>query len=450
MGPGISFVWTPGSGVNAAVPVVNLSTEGPADKRKDAMKRRVVITGLGMVSPIGVGVEENWDNACAGRSGIGRITKFDAADFSSQLAGEVKGFNAEDYLDRQMVRRFDVFIHYAMAAARMAMEDSGLKIDDENASRVGSVTGTGLGGLPMLENFHSILLEKGPRRISPFFIPGIIANMVPGQIAIEYGARGPNLSIETACAASCHALGESYRMIKEGIADAMITGGAEAVITPLAVGGFCSMRALSTRNDEPEKSSRPFEQDRDGFIIGEGAGILVLEELGSALKRGARIYAEVGGYGLSGDAYHVSAPDPDGVGAVSCIKMAVESAGFKPEDVDYINAHGTSTVLNDLSETVAIKKVFGEHANKLAVSSTKSMTGHLLGAAGGVEAIFTALTIYRGIIPPTINYETPDPECDLDYVPNEARKADVRIALSNSFGFGGTNACILLKAYNDE
>ncbi|MFO8090919.1 MAG: beta-ketoacyl-ACP synthase II [Desulfatiglandaceae bacterium] len=444
------FWYGTASAVEVDVPVAGPSTDGPADKRKDAMTKRVVITGLGMVSPLGVGVNENWENACAGKSGIGNITKFDASDFSSQVAGEVKGFNAEDYLDRQTVRRFDVFIHYAMAAARMAMEDSGLKIDAANASRVGSVTGTGLGGLSMLENFHSILLEKGPRRISPFFIPGIIANMVPGQIAIEFGARGPNLSIETACAASCHALGESYRMIKEGIADAMITGGAEAVITPLAVGGFCSMRALSTRNDEPEKSSRPFERDRDGFIMGEGAGILILEELTSALDRGAHIYAEVGGYGLSADAYHVSAPDPEGAGAVSCIKMAIESAGIAPEDVDYINAHGTSTVLNDLSETVAIKKVFGEHAYKLAISSTKSMTGHLLGAAGGVEAVFTALTIRRGIIPPTINYETPDPECDLDYVPNEFRKADVRVALSNSFGFGGTNACILLKAYENE
>ncbi len=444
------FWYGTASAVEVDVPVAGPSTDGPADKRKDAMTKRVVITGLGMVSPLGVGVNENWENACAGKSGIGNITKFDASDFSSQVAGEVKGFNAEDYLDRQTVRRFDVFIHYAMAAARMAMEDSGLKIDAANASRVGSVTGTGLGGLSMLENFHSILLEKGPRRISPFFIPGIIANMVPGQIAIEFGARGPNLSIETACAASCHALGESYRMIKEGIADAMITGGAEAVITPLAVGGFCSMRALSTRNDEPEKSSRPFERDRDGFIMGEGAGILILEELTSALDRGAHIYAEVGGYGLSADAYHVSAPDPEGAGAVSCIKMAIESAGIAPEDVDYINAHGTSTVLNDLSETVAIKKVFGEYAYKIAISSTKSMTGHLLGAAGGVEAVFTALTIRRGIIPPTINYETPDPECDLDYVPNEFRKADVRVALSNSFGFGGTNACILLKAYENE
>lgn len=412
------------------------------------MTRRVVITGLGMVSPLGIGIEENWENACAGKSGIGRVTRFDATDFPSRLAGEVKGFNPEDFLDKQMVRRFDIFIHFAIAAARMAMEDSGLRIDAGNADRIGAVTGTGLGGLGMLENFHNVLLEKGPRRISPFFIPGIIANMVPGQIAIEFGARGPNLSIETACAASTHAVGESFRIIKEGIADGVITGGAEAVITPLAFGGFCSMKALSTRNDEPERASRPFDMDRDGFIMGEGSGILILEELNSALERGAHIYAEVSGYGLSGDAYHVSAPDPDGIGAVSCMKMAIESAGLDPADIEYINAHGTSTALNDLSETIAIKKVFGEHASRLAVSSTKSMTGHLLGGAGGIEAVFTALTISRGVIPPTVNYETPDPECDLDYVPNEARKAHVRAALSNSFGFGGTNACILLKAYD--
>lgn len=412
------------------------------------MTRRVVITGLGMVSPLGIGIKENWENVCAGRSGIGNVTRFDATDFPSRLAGEVKDFNAEDYLDRQMVRRFDVFIHFAVAAARMAMEDSGLKIDAGNADRVGVITGTGLGGLGMLENYHSVLLEKGPRRISPFFIPGIIANMVPGQIAIEFGARGPNLSIETACAASTHAVGESFRIIREGIADAVITGGAEAVITPLAFGGFCSMKALSTRNDEPERASRPFDLDRDGFVMGEGAGILILEELDSALARGAHIYAEVAGYGLSGDAYHVSAPDPDGIGAVNCIRMAVESSGLAPEDIDYINAHGTSTMLNDLSETTAIKKVFGDHAYRLAISSTKSMTGHLLGAAGGVEAVFTALTISKGVIPPTANYETPDPECDLDYVPNTARKANVRAALSNSFGFGGTNACILLKAHD--
>ena len=330
----------------------------------------------------------------------------------------------------------------------MAMEDSGLKIDRKNAHRVGCVTGTGLGGLTMLEHFHTVLMEKGPRKVSPFFIPGIIVNMLPGQIAIEYGARGPNLTTVTACAASSHAIGEAFRMIREGISDVMITGGAEATITPLAFGGFCSMRALSTgRNDEPEKASRPFELDRDGFIMGEGAGILILEEMEHALERGAKIYAEIVGYGLTGDAYHVSAPDPDGAGAMGCMQMALDYGGLKPEDLDYINAHGTSTKLNDLAENKAIKAVFGDHAYKLAVSSTKSMTGHLLGAAGGVEAIFSILTIKRGIIPPTVNYETPDPDCDLDYVPNEARQAKVRTALSSSFGFGGTNACLLFKVY---
>ncbi len=411
------------------------------------MKRRVVVTGLGMVTPIGVGVEENWDTACAGKSGIGPITKFDTSDFASRIAGEVKGFRSEDFLDKQQVRRFDIFIHYGLASARMAMENSGLKIDARNSKRVGCITGSGLGGLAMIEDFHKILLEKGPRRVSPFFIPGIIANMLPGQIAIEFGARGPNISIETACAASCHSIGEAFRLIQEGFADAMITGGSEAVITPLALGGFCSMRALSTRNNEPEKASRPFDRDRDGFIMGEGAGILILEEMNQALERGVDIYAEVIGYGLSSDAYHISAPDPEGDGAISCMSMALETAGIKPEDVDYINAHGTSTQLNDLSETRAVKALFQEHAYKLAISSTKSMTGHLLGGTGGIEAIYSVLTIKRGIIPPTINYDTPDPECDLDYVPNEARKADVKTAMSNSFGFGGTNASLLFKAF---
>jgi 3-oxoacyl-[acyl-carrier-protein] synthase II len=411
------------------------------------MTRRVVVTGLGMVTPLGTGVEKNWEAACSGTSGIGPITKFDASGFQSQIAGEVTDFKSEDFMDKQQIRRFDIFIHYAMACARMAMEDSGLKISASNSHRVGCVTGSGLGGLEMLEHYHKVLLEKGPRRISPFFIPGMIANMAPGQIAIEFGAKGPNISIETACAASCHAVGESFRLIREGIADAMITGGSEAVVTPLALGGFCSMRALSTRNKEPEKSSRPFELDRDGFVIGEGAGILVLEEMDQALERGSPIYAEVVGYGLSGDAYHISAPDPEGVGATNCMKMALTNAGLKHEELDYINAHGTSTKLNDLSENKAIKAVFGEHAYKLAISSTKSMTGHLLGGAGGVEAAFSALTIKHGIIPPTINYETPDPECDLDYVPNVARQAKVKTAMSNSFGFGGTNACLIFKAF---
>ncbi|RLC28130.1 MAG: beta-ketoacyl-[acyl-carrier-protein] synthase II [Deltaproteobacteria bacterium] len=411
------------------------------------MTRRVVVTGLGMVSPLGTGVEKNWEAACAGVSGIGPITKFDASPFTSRIAGEVRDFRSSDFMDKQQIRRFDIFIHYAVASARMAVEDSGLRIDAGNGHRVGCITGSGLGGLSMLEHYHQVLLEKGPRRISPFFIPGMIANMAPGQIAIEFGARGPNLSIETACAASTHAVGEAFRLIREGIADAMITGGAEAVVTPLALGGFCNMKALSTRNDAPEKASRPFERDRDGFVMGEGAGILILEELEQALERGARIYAEVIGYGLSGDAYHVSAPDPKGEGAILCMKTALDYAGLKPEDVDYINAHGTSTVLNDLSENRAIKAVFGDHAYRLAVSSTKSMTGHLLGGAGGVEAIFTVLTLHNGIIPPTINYETPDPDCDLDYVPNTARNSEVKVAMSNSFGFGGTNASLLFKAY---
>ena len=416
--------------------------------RENKMTRRVVVTGLGMVTPLGTGVEKNWDAACSGKSGIGHITRFDTSDFASQIAGEVTDFKASDFLDKQQIRRFDIFIHYAVASAKMAVEHSGLKIGQKNGHRVGCVTGSGLGGLGMLEYYHSVLLEKGAKRVSPFFIPGIIANMVPGQIAIEFGARGPNLAISTACAASSHAIGEAFRLIREGISDAIITGGAEAVITPLAVGGFCSMRALSTRNDEPEKASRPFDLNRDGFVIGEGSGILILEELEHALERGAKIVGEVIGYGLSGDAYHVSAPEPDGVGAVACMRGAISYAGIEPGDVDYINAHGTSTKLNDLSENNAIKIVFGDHARKLAISSTKSMTGHLLGGAGGIEAIYALLTIKHGIIPPTINYEIPDPECDLDYVPNVARKAKVVTAMSNSFGFGGTNASLIFKAYD--
>jgi 3-oxoacyl-[acyl-carrier-protein] synthase II len=411
------------------------------------MTRRVVVTGLGMVTPLGTGVEKNWETVCSGKSGIGPITKFDVSDFPSRIAGEVKDFRSEDFMDKRQIRRFDVFIHYAVASARMAIEESGLKIDSSNGHRIGCITGSGLGGLAMLEHYHSVLLEKGHGRISPFFIPGMIPNMAPGQIAIEFQAKGPNISIGTACAASSHALGEAFRLIREGISDAMITGGSEAVVTPLALGGFCSMRALSTRNDQPEKASRPFDMDRDGFVMGEGAGMLIIEELDHALERGANIYAEVVGYGLTSDAFHISAPDPEGVGAINCMKSALDFAGLAPEDIDYINAHGTSTKLNDLSENRAIKAVFGEHAHKLAISSTKSMTGHLLGGAGGVEAIFIALTIKHGIIPPTINYETPDPECDLDYVPNQARQAKVRTAMSNSFGFGGTNATLIFKAY---
>ena len=413
------------------------------------MARRVVVTGLGMVTPLGTGVAKNWEAVCAGKSGIGTITKFDASGFASQIAGEVTDFRPQDFLAKQQIRRFDVFIHYALASTRMAMEDADLKINQKNAHRVGCVTGSGLGGLGMLEHYHSVLLEKGPKRISPFFIPGIIANMAPGQMAIEFGAKGPNISIETACAASAHAVGEAFRYIREGFADIMLTGGAESVITPLAVGGFCSMRALSTRNDAPEEASRPFDLNRDGFVIGEGAGILILEELEYALERGASIYGEVVGYGLSGDAHHVSAPEPEGAGAIACMKGALDFAGFRPEDIDYINAHGTSTQLNDASENKAIKVVFKEHAYNISISSTKSVTGHLLGGAGGIESVFSLLAIKHGVIPPTMNYETPDPECDLDYVPNVARKTRVRTAMSNSFGFGGTNASLIFAAYEN-
>jgi len=413
------------------------------------MARRVVVTGLGMVTPLGTGVKENWEAVCAGRSGIGPITKFDASDFPTRIGGEVKGFKPEDWLGKQEIRRLDPFIHFAVASARMAMEESNLKIDSNNAHRVGCISGSGLGGLEMLEFYHKTLLEKGHRRISPFFIPGMIANMAPGQIAIEFGAMGPNISIETACAASSHAIGEAFRLIREGLVDAMIAGGSEAVLTPLALGGFCAMKALSTRNDEPEKASRPFELNRDGFVMGEGAGILILEEMDHALQRGASIYAEVVGYGMSGDAYHVSAPHPDGLGAYLCMKMALDYAGLRPEDVDYINAHGTSTKLNDLTENIAIKKLFGEHAYKLAISSTKSMTGHLLGGAGAIEAIYTVLTIKHGMIPPTINYEQPDPECDLDYVPLVAREAVVDAVLANSSGFGGQNASLIVRRWGE-
>jgi 3-oxoacyl-[acyl-carrier-protein] synthase II len=411
------------------------------------VKRRVVVTGLGLVTPLGIGVAETWEALCLGKSGIGPITRFDAGSHKTRIAGEIKGFKAEDFMPQKLVKRLDVFIHYALAAARMALEHSRLAVTPELAPQVGVLTGCGLGGLYTIEATHSVLLSRGPDRVSPFFIPMIIANMAPGQIAIEHGLKGPNLSVETACAAGAHAIGDSFKLIQRGAAKAMVCGGVESVIAPLAVSGFNAMRALSTRNEEPEKASRPFDKDRDGFVIGEGSGLLVLEDLEFALERGAPIMAEIVGYGLTGDAYHMTAPSPDGDGAIRCMRMALDDAGVVPGDVQYINAHGTSTDLNDAAETKAIKVVFGEHAHRLAVSSTKSMTGHLLGGAGGVEGVFTVLAIREGILPPTINYETPDPDCDLDYVPNQARRADITYGLSNSFGFGGTNAVLLFKKY---
>ena len=411
------------------------------------LKRRVVVTGMGMVSPLGTGVEKTWEALIQGKSGVGRITKFDPTGFDTQIAAEIKDFAPENFIDKKEARRMDIFIQFAMAAAIMAMEDAQLKITPENAERVGVVVGAGLGGLSTIESFHKVLLEKGPGRISPFFIPMLIVNEAPGQISMRFGAKGPNSSVVTACATGNHNIGDAWKIIQRGDADAILAGGVESTITPLAVSGFNAMKALSTRNSEPERASRPFDKDRDGFVMGEGSGIILLEEMEQALKRGAKIYAEIVGYGLTGDAYHITAPAPDGEGAARCMAMAIRDAGIRPEEVDYINAHGTSTDYNDLYETIAIKTVFKEHARKVPISSTKSMTGHLLGGAGGVESIITILTMTRGVIPPTINYETPDPNCDLDYVPNVARQAEVRVALSNSFGFGGTNAVLIFRKF---
>ena len=413
------------------------------------MDKRVVVTGMGMVSPLGIGVKENWEAICQGKSGLGLITRFDTTDFPSKIAGEVKGFNPEDYVDKKETKKMDIFIHYALASGMMALKDSQLKIDESNADRVGVLVGAGLGGLSTIEKYHTILLEQGPKKISPFFIPMLIVNLAPGQISIYFGARGPNSSVVTACATGNHSIGEAARIIQRGDADAMIAGGAESTITPLAVGGFSSMRALSTRNSEPERASRPFEKDREGFVIAEGAGLLLLEELEHARKRGAPIHAEIIGFGCNGDAYHISAPSPNGIGAARCMEVAMKDAKINYTDIDYINAHGTSTPLNDMSETMAMKTVFKERAKKMPVSSTKSMTGHLLGAAGGVEAVYSILAIKHGIIPPTINYETPDPECDLDYVPNVPREAKVRTVMSNSFGFGGTNATLIFREFTN-
>ncbi len=411
------------------------------------MDRRVVVSGLGCVSPLGLTAEQTWENCLAGRSGIGPITRFDTAGMKVRIAGEVKGFDGTAYAQKKELKKMDTFIQYAVAAASMALADAGYEIPEDEADRVGVYIGAGMGGLPEIERQHSQLLEAGPRRVSPFFIPMAIANLAPGYVAILTGAKGPNLSIVTACATGTHSIGEAWHAILRGDADVMLAGGVESTITPLAVAGFASMRALSTRNDEPERASRPFDKDRDGFVMGEGGAVLVLEELAHAKARGARIYAELAGYGASCDAYHITAPDPQGDGAARCIQAALRSAGLSPDEVDYVNAHGTGTPFNDYYETLALKRVFADHARELWVSSTKSMTGHLLGAAGSVEAVFSALAVRDQVAPPTINQDTPDPDCDLDYVPNQAREGEIGVALSNSFGFGGTNASLVMRRF---
>ena len=400
-----------------------------------------------MVSPLGIGNRENWQALLEGRSGVGPITRFDASDYPCRIAGEVKGFNPEDWVSKKDVKKMDLFIHYAMAAAEIAMKDAAFEVKPSEADRVGVYIGSGIGGLPSIERQHEILLREGPRRVSPFFIIGLIVNMASGQVSIRYGAKGPNQAACTACATGTHAIGDAFEIIKRGDADVMIAGGCEGVIAPLCVGGFSAMRALSTRNEEPQAASRPFDAERDGFVISEGAGIVILEELGHAVRRNAPVRAEVAGYGVSGDAFHVSAPAEDGDGAVRVMRRAIEDAGIDPSAIDYVNAHGTSTPQGDAVETRALKTVFGERARRVAVSSTKSMTGHLLGGAGGLETAIIAMVVKEDVVPPTINYVTPDPECDLDYVPNEARRMKVNYALNNSFGFGGTNAALVLRKY---
>ncbi len=408
-------------------------------------KRRVVITGLGIVSPVGTGIAQAWQNIVDGKSGVARITRFDASLFTSKIAGEVKGFDVSQYLSAKDARRMDVFIHYGLAAAMEAIKDAGIEVTEQNAERIGVNIGSGIGGLPMIEDSHNDYLAAGPRKISPFFIPGTIINMISGNLSIMYGFKGPNLSMVTACSTATHCIGESARLIEYGDADIMIAGGSEGSVCALALGGFSSARALSTRNDDPATASRPWDKGRDGFVLGEGAGVLVLEEYEHAKKRGAKIYAEVAGYGMSADAYHMTAPREDGEGAARCMSNALRNAGLNVDQVDYINAHGTSTPLGDLAETMAMKRCLGEHAMKVKVSSTKSMTGHLLGAAGGVEAIFSALGIYHQIAPPTINIFELDEACDMDYVPNIARNMTINVAMSNSFGFGGTNATLVFR-----
>lgn len=413
--------------------------------------RRVAITGVGIISPLGNTKEEFWNSILAGKSGVARLTRFDPSHFTSQIAAEAKNFDPAQFISAKELKRMDRFVQFAVAASKLAVDDSKLDLEREDRNRIGVYIGSGIGGLQTIEEQHAAYLErgpvKGPSKITPFLIPMLIVNMGSGMVSITLGVKGPNSAVATACASGNHAIGDAFRIIKRGEADAMIAGGAEGAITKMGFGGFCALRALSTRNDDPEHASRPFDKERDGFVMGEGSGVVVLEELERALNRKAYIYAELIGYGMTGDAYHITAPDPEGDGAARCMKAAIEDAGVSPEEVDYINAHGTSTQLNDKIETLAIKKVFGKHAYKLAVSSTKSMTGHMLGAAGGVELIATALGIKEGIIPPTTNYEIPDPECDLDYVPNKHRKAQINVAISNSLGFGGHNATLVVRKY---
>ncbi len=409
-----------------------------------AQTRRVVVTGLGLVTPLGTGLEKTWQALCAGKSGVRRITRFDATGYASQIAGEVTDFDPAHFIEKKEIKKMDTFIHFAVGASQMAVDDAGLKVTPDSAERVGVYIGSGIGGLPAIEHYHKILLEKGNDRVTPFFIPMVIINLASGQVAIRLGAKGPNSCAVTACATGNHCIGDAFRLIQRGEADVMLAGGAESTICPLAVAGFSAAKALSRRNDDPARASRPFDRDRDGFVLGEGAGVLVLEEYERARQRGARMYCELVGYAMNADAYHITAPPEDGEGAVRCVELALKDAGVAKEDVGYINAHATSTFADKI-ESLALKKVFGERARKIPVSSTKSMTGHLLGAAGGVEAAFTVLALHRGVLPPTINLDSPDPDCDLDYVPGSARKATVQIALSNSFGFGGVNACLLFR-----
>ena len=410
-------------------------------------KRRVVVTGIGMISPVGIGNEPTWQALLEGRSGIGRVTKFDASQFAAQIAGEVHGFEPDKWIEKKEIKKSDTFIHYALAAAQMAADDSGFDSSKEDQDRVGVIIGSGIGGLPLIEEMHKKMLERGPSRISPFFIPGLIVNLAAGQVSIRFGCKGPSSAPATACATGAHAIGDAMKVIRYDEADVMFAGGSEAVISALAVGGFSAMRALSTRNDDPAHASRPWDKERDGFVMGEGAGIVILEEREHALARGAKIYCELSGYGMTSDAYHITSPSDDGDGMVRVMQRALRDAGLQPTDIGYINAHGTSTPVGDKVETIAIKKVFGEYAYKLPVSSTKSMTGHLLGAAGGLESAIAAMVVKTGMLPPTINYENPDPECDLDYVPNTARKVELSHVMSNSFGFGGTNATLIFSKH---